>query len=37
VLSLTSFDKMAILQAFEDTIGEHVMLGPAKQLILFAF
>ena len=37
VLSLTSFEKMPILQAFEDTIGEHEMLDPAKQLILFDF
>jgi hypothetical protein len=35
VLSLTSFEKMPILQAFADTIGEHEIAGSAKQPILF--
>ena len=37
VLSLTSFEKMPILGAFEDTISEIETDDPAKQLILFDF
>lgn len=37
VLSLTSFEKMPILQAFEDTIDESALDTPANQLILFDF
>lgn len=37
VLSLTSFEKMPILQAFQDTLGEAEILDAAKQLILFDF
>lgn len=37
VLSLTSFEKMPILQAFEDSVGEDCLRDPAKQLILFDF
>lgn len=37
VLSLTSFEKMPILRAFEDTISEIEPIDPAKQLILFDF
>ena len=37
VLSLTSFEKMPILQAFEDTIDESALDAPANQLILFDF
>lgn len=37
VLSLTSFEKMPILQAFEDTIGDDGLNRSANQLILFDF
>lgn len=37
VLSLTSFEKMPILQAFEDTIDDSALDAPANQLILFDF
>ena len=37
VLSLTSFEKMPILQAFEDSIDESALDASANQLILFDF
>ena len=37
VLSLTSFEKMPILKAFEDTTDESALDAPANQLILFDF
>lgn len=37
VLSLTSFEKMPILQAFEDTVGDDGQDDSSNQLILFDF